>query len=83
MAECAVVGLPDPRWGEVPVLALVAAAGSTPDLDALRLHLAQHLARYKQPCDIVLRAALPKTALGKVQKSALVAELLTERSVQA
>ena len=79
MAECAVVGLPDPRWGEVPVLAVVVTAGSTLDLDALRQHLTQHLARYKQPRDIVLRTALPKTALGKVQKSALAAEL----SVQA
>ena len=79
VAECAVVGLLDPRWGEVPVLAVVVTAGSTLDLDALRQHLTQHLARYKQPRDIVLRTALPKTALGKVQKSALAAEL----SVQA
>ncbi len=82
IAEFAVVGLPDPRWGEVPVLAVVAAAGSIPNLDALRLHLAQHLARYKQPREIVLRAGLPKTALGKVQKAALVAALAAEVSIQ-
>ncbi len=71
VAECAVVGLPDERWGEVPVLALVLREGTV--LDAERLHslLAARLARYKHPRQVVQVPALPKTALGKVQKGQL------------
>ncbi|HSW07715.1 class I adenylate-forming enzyme family protein [Aquabacterium sp.] len=75
VAEAAVVGLPDARWGEVPVLALVAHPGETVDTGALAAHFATQLARYKQPRRIVLLDALPKTALGKVQKPVLQATL--------
>ena len=76
IAECAVAGLPDPQWGEVPVLAVVARPGCTVDVEAIRALLANHLARFKQPRRVVLLPALPKTALGKVQR-ALLARLLT------
>lgn len=75
LAECAVVGLPDERWGEVPALALVPVAGGRVDLDALREFLAQRLARYKLPKRVVVLQALPKTALGKVQKTLLAQQL--------
>jgi fatty-acyl-CoA synthase len=75
VADCAVVGLPDARWGEVPVLVVVAAAGAKFDPAAVRAALEGRLARFKQPQRIVLLDVLPKTALGKVQKAAL-AELL-------
>ena len=75
VAECAVVGLPDARWGEVPVLAVVATPDATPDLVALLAGLEGRLARYKLPRRAVLVEALPKTALGKVQRAALVALL--------
>ncbi|MFM9900724.1 MAG: AMP-binding enzyme, partial [Polaromonas sp.] len=71
VAEAAVLGLPDARWGEVPALALVAQPGVAPDLDGLRQHLASQLARFKQPQRTVLLPTLPRTALGKVQKAAL------------
>ena len=71
VAEAAVVGLPDDRWGEVPVLVLVARPGAPIDLDGLRAELERCLARFKQPRRIVLAEALPRTALGKVQKAAL------------
>ena len=71
VADAAVVGLPDARWGEVPVLALVARPGSVLNLDRLRAVFAAQLARFKQPQRIVVLDALPKTALGKVQKSEL------------
>ncbi len=71
VADCAVVGVPDTRWGEVPVLALVAAAGAVPDIVALQALLQARLARFKQPRRVVLLGALPKTALGKVQRQAL------------
>ena len=75
VADAAVVGLPDPRWGEVPVLALVARSGVEIDLDRLRALFESRLARFKQPRRIVVLDALPKTALGKVRKSELVQRL--------
>ena len=80
MAEAAVIGLPDARWGEVPVLVLVPMPGVAVDLPALRAHFHQHLARYKHPQTILLAEHLPKTALGKVQKSALRQALLEKNS---
>ncbi len=76
VAECAVVGLPDDRWGEVPVLVVVTRAGQA--LDRLRLQVSfdARLARFKHPRRTVEMAALPKTALGKVARAALVQSLL-------
>ena len=71
VAEAAVVGLPDARWGEVPVLVLVAKPGESIDLDALRAEFGRCLARFKHPRRIVVAEALPRTALGKVQKAVL------------
>ena len=77
VAEAAVVGLPDSRWGEVPVLVLVPRPGAELNLAGLEARLAQQLARYKQPRLVVVTAGLPKTALGKVQKSLLCESLLS------
>ncbi|MES2715615.1 MAG: AMP-binding protein [Pseudomonadota bacterium] len=71
VAEAAVVGLPDVRWGEVPVLVLVPQPGAEIDVDALQLQLQQRLARFKQPRAILQMDSVPRTALGKVQKAAL------------
>ena len=71
VAEAVVLGWPDARWGQVPVLVLTARPGELVDPAALREHLAQRLARFKQPRQILLADSLPRTALGKVQKSAL------------
>ncbi|WP_119352408.1 class I adenylate-forming enzyme family protein [Azohydromonas sediminis] len=75
IAECAVVGVPDARWGEVPVLAVVPRPGRGVDEAALRALFDARLARYKHPRRIVAVDALPKTALGKVQKAALARSL--------
>jgi fatty-acyl-CoA synthase len=71
VAEAAVVGLPDARWGEVPVLVLVAQPAVLIDLMGLRAEFDRCLARFKHPRRIVVADALPHTALGKVQKAAL------------
>jgi fatty-acyl-CoA synthase len=71
VAEVAVVGLPDDRWGEVPVLVLVMQAGRTMDRAALQRLLDARLARFKHPRRFVVVTALPKTALGKVRRDAL------------
>lgn len=74
--ECAVVGLPDPRWGEVPVLVVVPRAGKNPSEASLRAAYETSLARFKHPRRVIVRSQLPKTALGKVQKSVLVDQLI-------
>ncbi|MFM7025474.1 MAG: class I adenylate-forming enzyme family protein [Limnohabitans sp.] len=74
VAECAVVGLPDARWGEVPVAALVRSAdtaGQALSAEAVLAHLQTHIARFKLPRRVVFLDQLPKSALGKVQKPLL------------
>lgn len=79
VADCAVVGVPDERWGEVPVLVVVPSDGRGPGDDALRAAWEGRIARFKWPRRIVRADALPKTALGKVRREAL-ADLLTRPS---
>jgi fatty-acyl-CoA synthase len=69
--ECAVAGVADARWGEVPVLAVVPRPGQRVDGAALLAALDGQLARFKHPRRVVVLPALPKTALGKVQRAAL------------
>ena len=76
VAECAVIGLPDERWGETPVLCIVPAAGVALDVAAVRAAYENKLARFKHPRHVVQLPSLPKTALGKVQKSTLAAAVL-------
>lgn len=75
VADCAVVALPDARWGEVPVLAVVLRPGMALDEAALQRLLDGRLARFKHPRRVLLCQSLPKTALGKVQRAALARQL--------
>jgi fatty-acyl-CoA synthase len=75
VAECIVVGMPDARWGEVPVLAVVAKPGAVLTHDAIRASFEPRLARFKHPRAVHLVQALPKTALGKVARAEVVAML--------
>ena len=74
--ECAVIGQPDTVWGEVPVAVVVAGPGF--DEHTVLQHFEGKLARFKQPRRVVTVAALPRTALGKVDIPAL-RKLLSER----
>ena len=69
VAEGAVCGRPDQRWGEVPVAVVVAGEGFDPA--AVLRHFEGRLARFKHPRAVVTVPALPRTALGKVQVEAL------------
>jgi fatty-acyl-CoA synthase len=75
VAQCAVVGLPDERWGEAGLAFVVLAPGADATeaelLDALRARLA----RYKVPRAVVFRDALPLSGAGKVLKRQLLAEV--------
>ncbi len=69
--EIAVVGVPDPRWGEAGRAFVVLAEGAALDSEALRTWGSERLARYKLPREFVTVSALPRTVTGKVQKHRL------------
>jgi fatty-acyl-CoA synthase len=71
VAEAAVIGVDDDKWGERPlaVVAFHTATSATPD--ELREFVAPHLARWWLPERIEIVEALPKTAVGKFDKVAL------------
>lgn len=75
LKECAVVPQPDRKWGEIPVLVVATHSGQPLDEAALWRRLNTHLARFKHPKRLVQVDALPRTALGKVQKEMLVAQI--------
>ncbi len=72
VAECAVGGEPDPEWGEVVVAYVVAERDF--DDDELKDYVGERLAYYKRPRRTYRIAALPRNALGKVQRHQLAAE---------
>jgi malonyl-CoA/methylmalonyl-CoA synthetase len=65
IAECAVVGVDDPDWGE---RICVAVEGAGVALDELQGWARDHLAPYKLPRDLRRVDALPRNAMGKVMK---------------
>jgi acyl-CoA synthetase (AMP-forming)/AMP-acid ligase II len=78
VAEAAVVGLPDPAWGEVVVAVVVAHDGMPPPtLDELRAHCTGRLAAFKHPRRLEVLDSLPRTsATGQVQRPLIVERLL-------
>ena len=71
IAEAAVIGVADPKWGETACAVVVRKPGSQLDeLEVIRL-FENRLARYKHPRRVVFLEALPKNAMGKVQKPEL------------
>ena len=75
IADCAVVGIPDPEWGERVCIAVV-PSGSPPTLDELKPWAKDRLASYKVPREMRIVTELPRNAMGKVTKPA-VRELFT------
>jgi acyl-CoA synthetase (AMP-forming)/AMP-acid ligase II len=78
VAACAVVGVPDDRWGEAVCAVVVPSAGASPTLEALQAGVGQRLARYKVPRRLVLLSNLPMLASGKVDKKRLRVELAAD-----
>jgi fatty-acyl-CoA synthase len=78
--ECAVVGMPHPRWGESGVAAVVARPGLVVTEAAVLAHLNDRLSRYKQPLRVVVWDALPKSGYGKIPKR-LVQDRLREEGI--
>jgi fatty-acyl-CoA synthase len=69
IVECAVIGVPDDKWGEVPRAVVVPREGATLDPDEVIASLSGRLAKYKIPKSVVIADALPRTASGKLLKS--------------
>jgi fatty-acyl-CoA synthase len=85
IAEAAVVGRPDPRWGEVVVAVVVPAAQAALEREQVLGLFEGRLARFKQPKDVIVVDALPRTAIGKVSKEdirQLVARLAAASAAQ-
>jgi fatty-acyl-CoA synthase len=73
VTDTAVVGVPDPTWGEKGVAFVVPRGAPPPAPDQLASFLSTRLAKYKIPKDFVFVDALPRTPYGKVVKGELAA----------
>ncbi len=71
VAEVAVIGVADPKWGETPRALVVARPGTSPSAEALLRFCDGRLARYKTPKSIRFVEALPRTSAGKVDRRTL------------
>lgn len=71
VAEAAVIGVPDERWGEVGMAFVVLDRGATLSESRITDALAERLARYKQPKHVRIVEELPRTSTGKLQKHRL------------
>ena len=71
VSQCAVVGLPDPRWGECVHAVIVAKPGPVPDAQTIIAYMRAKLAAYKCPRSVEFRSAMPLSAAGKILKAEL------------
>jgi acyl-CoA synthetase (AMP-forming)/AMP-acid ligase II len=79
VAEAAIVGMPDERYGEQVAAFVRLRPGSTADADAIRAHVAVQLAAFKVPTVVRLATeTLPRNAAGKVLKRELRDALLAD-----
>jgi fatty-acyl-CoA synthase len=71
VAEAAVIGVPNDKWGEVGLAVLALAPGAHVDRASVVEHCVSRLAKFKVPNDIAIVDALPRNATGKVLKREL------------
>lgn len=69
--EAAVIGVPDPKWDERPLAAVVLKPGAEATVEQLMRHLGEHFAQWQLPDSVVFLPSLPHTSAGKVSKAQL------------
>ncbi len=79
VAECAVFGVPDDKWGEVPAAYLQLKPGAELAEGTVTEHCAAKLARFKRPRTVRFVDDFPKTPIGKIQKNVLKEEFWADR----
>jgi fatty-acyl-CoA synthase len=82
VAEVAVVGVPDPLWGEVGIAVCVLREGAKLDEGELAGYMSEKINRYKMPKRFVFWEALPKSGYGKVPKRMVKDELLARGEIE-
>lgn len=81
--EVAVVGMPDPVWGEIGVAVCVRRPNTSVDESDLTIWLKKRIASYKMPRRVLFWDALPKSAYGKITKAAVKALVLEQEGPEA
>jgi fatty-acyl-CoA synthase len=71
VAEAAVIGVKHPKWGERPLLVVVAKSGHSPSKQEILEFMSGKIAKWWMPDDVVFVEEIPHTATGKIQKSTL------------
>jgi fatty-acyl-CoA synthase len=71
IAEAAVIGVPHPRWAERPLACVVPVAGAELTKEEVLTHLADKVAKWQLPDDVVFIDEVPKTSVGKFSKKTL------------
>jgi fatty-acyl-CoA synthase len=81
VAEAAVIAVPDEKWGERPLAAVVLSEGQEATPDQLREHLAQEFAKWQLPERFEFIDEIPRTATGKFKKTELREQFVGESAL--
>lgn len=82
VAECAVIGIPDPKWGERPAAIVVAKPGQALSAEDVQSRCRAALASFKVPSRVFFRDTLPRNPSGKVLKRVLRDEIANDSQVK-
>ena len=72
--EAAAIGVPHPKWDERPILLVIRKPGATIEAEDVSAYLADHVAKWWLPDEVLFVETLPHTATGKILKTTLRAE---------